>query len=146
MDSIEIRRIDSEDTLEIRHKVMWPHKSIDFVRVEEDEKGLHFGAFVGDKHVAVISLFIEGDNAQFRKFATLEEYQTRGIGTKLLEYTIEYARKAGAERIWCNARENKSSFYERFGLLKSEETFFKEDVKYVIMELTLNKDNCHIGT
>ena len=40
--------------------------------LQDDEDGLHFGLFNKEKLVSVVSLFIDGEEAQFRKFATLQ--------------------------------------------------------------------------
>lgn len=67
---MKIKKIKAEQTWEIRHKVMWPNKPLAYVKISNDLEGLHYGLFVADKLVSVVSLFIKGEVAQFRKFAT----------------------------------------------------------------------------
>ncbi|MBN2796552.1 MAG: GNAT family N-acetyltransferase [Clostridia bacterium] len=126
--------IDYKEALPIRQAVMWPEYPLSFSEIKNDPEGYHFGYLVEDKLVSVISLFIENDEAQFRKFATLESHQGNGIGTQLLSYIISFAKEKGIHRIWCNARIDKSGFYEKFGLEKTQETFEKEGQYYVVME------------
>ena len=38
MAEFKILKIQPEETLDIRHKVMWPNKSIDYVRLPNDDK------------------------------------------------------------------------------------------------------------
>jgi hypothetical protein len=38
------------------------------------------------------------------------------------------------KRIYCNARKEKASFYEKFGLCKTENTFIKSGKDYIVME------------
>ena len=76
--SLKITSISASDTWEIRHKVMWPNESIDFIKLPADKSGLHFGLWIDSQLISVISLFIKEDTAQFRKFATLVEYQGKG--------------------------------------------------------------------
>lgn len=133
---MDIRKISSEKTLDIRHKVMWPHKNIDFVRVPEDEFGIHYGLFQEGELLSIVSVFITGEEAQFRKFATLVEAQGKGYGSKLLSYVIEELKKQGIKKIWCNARVTKKEFYKKFGLKETGKIFTKEEVDYEIMELT----------
>ena len=133
---MDIKKISSEKTLDIRHKVMWPHKNIDFVRVPEDEFGIHYGLFQEGELLSIVSVFITGEEAQFRKFATLVEAQGKGYGSKLLSYVIEELKKQGIKKIWCNARVTKKEFYKKFGLKETGKIFTKEEVDYVIMELT----------
>ncbi len=71
MEGIEIKRISPEETYDLRHRVMWPDHPWDFIKLQEDNNGKHFGLFVSNKLTSVISLFISNEEAQFRKFATI---------------------------------------------------------------------------
>lgn len=130
----KILEIPVYKVLEIRHTVMWPTKPIDYVRLPNDEEGRHFGLYINDELVSVISLFIENSQAQFRKFATLEKHQGKGYGTILLNEIMSIAQENKLSKIWCNARVEKSSFYEKFGMKATDKTFEKGGVSYVIME------------
>ena len=85
---MDVRKISAEETLALRHRVLWPEKSIDFCRVEEDDVGLHFGAFVDGELVCVASVFVSDNVARLRKFATSPEYQGQGIGSSVLKVII----------------------------------------------------------
>ena len=104
--------------------------------------------------VSIISLFISSSSsspggsadapqqqsvARFRKFATAPAWQGRGVGTALLRNVIAAAARAGARRIWCDAREAALPFYERFGLRAEGEVFFKGDVPYLRMTMALGE-------
>ena len=130
----EIKQITSSETLLIRHKVLWPNKPIKYVELPNDEKGRHFGLFVNGEIISIISLFIENNEMQFRKFATLIEYQGLGYGTILLKGIIDLTKKERIKKLWCNARVEKSKFYERFDLKPTDRKFGKGGVEYVIME------------
>ncbi|TDE16364.1 GNAT family N-acetyltransferase [Dyadobacter psychrotolerans] len=134
---IEIRIIDADETLAIRHQVLWPDKSPDFVKVPEDESAFHFGLFADDKLVAVISLFPEGDKIRFRKFATVAAFQNRGLGSILLNYVFDFAKNEGYKKIWCDARTTALPFYERFGFSRFSDSFLKENIEYYKIEKML---------
>ena len=140
--SIEIREIEAEDTYQIRHEVMWAHKSIDFVKVDEDTEGVHFGLFDAEKLVSIVSVFYKNDEMQFRKFATLVEVQGHGHGTLLLNHIFQQAKNQGIKKIWCNARSNKTTFYAKFGMLETDIRFVKEGIEYVVMEKILTLQKC----
>ena len=127
---IEIKKVQVDDILDIRHKVLWPDKSPDFVKVPEDDQAAHFGLCCEGKLASVLSLFPDAKSIRFRKFATLPEYQNQGLGSKLLTYVIDYSREQQYEKIWCDARSSAMKFYEKFGFEKFSESFFKEDVEY----------------
>lgn len=134
---IEIKKVSVNDILPIRHKVLWPDKPFEFVKVDGDEEGIHFGLYADDMLVTVISLFAEGQSLRFRKFATLPEYQNRGLGKMMILKVIKYARENGFERLWCDARTDALNFYERVGFKKFSEPFFKEEIEYYKIEKIL---------
>lgn len=132
--NISIKEIKKEQAWELRHRVMWPEKEIDFIKLDDDDIGIHYGLFKESKLISTISLFIEGDSAQFRKFATVQDEQGKGYGSKLLEHIMKEAKSNGVKHVWCNARENKKSFYKKFAMCATDRTFFKEGKNYIIME------------
>lgn len=129
-----ITRIDKEQAWEVRHKVMWPDKEFDYIKLEDDDVGIHFGLFKDNTLTSVVSLFIKNEEAQFRKFATLQEEQGNGYGSSLLDYVLKEAKNRDLKRIWCNARKNKVDFYKKFGLQETNFSFVKGGKAYVIME------------
>jgi GNAT superfamily N-acetyltransferase len=120
-------------TYALRHQVLWTDKPPAYVMIAEDVDGHHFGAFRQGELVAVISLFVTGTEARFRKFATRPDCQRQGIGSQLLCRVFEEARRLGATRIWCDARQDSAAFYARFGLRPEGEIFHKGPVAYVRM-------------
>lgn len=134
---MEIRRIPAQDTWSLRQEVMWPEKDLDFVKLPEDKDGTHYGLFEDGDLISVISLFVTGQTAQFRKFATRLNRQGRGYGTELLRFVLEEARQMGVRTIWCSARINKAAYYEKLGLQRTENRFEREGVEYVVMRKCL---------
>jgi GNAT superfamily N-acetyltransferase len=135
--NIEIREVEVSEILEIRHQVLWPDQPPEFVKVPEDASGKHLGLFYDAQLVSVISLFADGDKLRFRKFATLEAYQNKGLGSQLLRFVINYARDNRYKELWCDARSSAANFYTRHGFKKSGYPFFKQDVEYYKMSMNL---------
>ncbi|MEO9802513.1 MAG: GNAT family N-acetyltransferase [Reichenbachiella sp.] len=134
---MEIRSISYEMTWSIRQAAMWPNESIAYVMLPNDKEGSHFGLFVNDQMVSVISIFITDGHAQFRKFATLDAEQGKGYGSKLLNHIFLELAKSEITKVWCNARADKTDFYERFGMIQTEKRFDKGGINYVIMEKSI---------
>ncbi|WP_281232368.1 GNAT family N-acetyltransferase [Flavobacterium gelatinilyticum] len=134
---MEIKEIQASDTWQIRHDVMWPDQPFEFVQLAEDNSGQHYGVFEDGKLVSIVSCFIKGKEMQFRKLATLETHQGRGIASFLLEYILHSAKEKNLEKVWCNARSSKKSFYEKFGMKDTFKTFVKENQEFTIMEIIL---------
>ncbi len=135
---MEIKSISAEETWSLRHKVMWPNMPFDFVKLPEDPNGNHFGLFVNNELVSVASLFKTGTGiAQFRKFATKTEMQGKGYGSKLLLHLMAFAKENDFHTLWCNARVDKTDFYKKFGMVETEETYMKQNIKFVILRKVL---------
>lgn len=133
-----IRSITAEDTYPLRHGVLWPDKQLDYVIVENDADGYHFGTFRDDDLIAVMSLFVDGEVARFRKFAVRPDCQGRGIGTALLNHVIKEAGQLGAATIWCDARLEAADFYRRFGMEPVSDVFYKDTIPYAKFSRTLS--------
>lgn len=136
-DSLRIEPIQHQQTYALRHEVLWPDKSPDYVQLDNDADGQHFGAFRDNDLLAVISLFVENDTARFRKFATRPDQQRLGIGTRLMHHVEAEARQQQATQLWCDARLDAASFYRRFGMEPTGEEFFKGNIPYVKFQKTL---------
>ncbi len=136
---LSIEQIRPELTWRLRRDVLYPEEPIFKMEMEEDNHGYHFGAFAGNKLVAVVSLFINGSDFQFRKFAVVPEEQGRGIGKALLNYITDFVVNEGGSRLWCNARSSAIGFYARYGFTQTGSTFNRHGVEYEIMEKQIKK-------
>lgn len=132
-----IRAIQPEDTYALRHSVLWPDKPLEYVKIEEDNTGLHFGAFHNDQLVGVISLFVQGEAARFRKFAVDPSFQRQGIGAELLTRVMQEAQQRSARTIACDARLEATGLYYKFGMTQAGAEFYKGPIAYVRMQKVL---------
>lgn len=137
MPKIQIEQIHPALTWRIRHEAMYPDMPFNSVKLQNDDEGIHFGLYADNELSSVVSLFERGEACQFRKFATLPEAQGKGYGSLLLAHIIEFIKKTGAKKIWCNARVNAAPFYTRFGFRKTATTYSENGFDFVIMELEL---------
>jgi GNAT superfamily N-acetyltransferase len=134
---VHIEQITPELTWRLRRDVLYPDAGIPDMEMEVDKNGVHFGAFTENKLAGVISLFREGDDFQFRKFAVNALFRNKGIGTVLLNYVTGFALEDGGLKLWCNARLNAAGFYLKNGFTQTDHLFSKNGYDYVIMEKAL---------
>jgi len=134
MTDIHIEQIRPEVTWRLRREVLYPDEPLHAMEMEEDDHGIHLAAFTETDLVAVVSLFPNGTDFQFRKFAVAPTVQGKGIGTLLLHYIIDFVRNEGGKRIWCNARDTAVGFYLRDGFKSTGEKFTRSGVNFEIME------------
>jgi GNAT superfamily N-acetyltransferase len=114
---------------------MWPGETLDFVKLPDDLLGTHWGVWENDTLVSVVSCFLEGEEMQFRKLATLPAYQGRGYASQLLQQVFSWAKERQVKRIWCNARAEKIEFYQRLGMKATAQRFVRKEKAYVVMEI-----------
>ena len=134
---LQIKETELSRVWKLRYEVMYPEKDIEYVKLEEDEKGIHLGLYADDKLMSVVSLFTENDSIQFRKFATLAAEQGKGYGTMLLNEVIDYAERNNIKKIWCNSRIEKTEFYEKFGFKKTNKKYEQDGRRFIIVEKIL---------
>ena len=134
---MEVVPLTVEEVLPIRHRVLWPDKPISFCRVPEDDNGKHYGVKLDGLVVCVASVFIMNGEARLRKFATIEEFQGRGIGSFVLKHIVEECQKLGVKVFWFDAREEAIPFYSKFGFITEGEKFHKNGIPYFKMVKSL---------
>lgn len=135
---MDIQKIPIDEVLLLRQKVLWPDKNLEFVKTLQDAEGFHFGLKVNDKWVSCISVFITENRAQFRKFATLSDYQGRGYGSQLLLHIFQFLKQKGVENIRCSARIEKQQFYTKFGMYPEGGEYLKNGLLYIQMAKQLD--------
>jgi predicted GNAT family N-acyltransferase len=138
---MNIKTIEWQQALPIRHQVLWPDKSPLFCKVEGDEAANHYGAYVDNELICVASIFVDSDSARLRKFATLSSYQGQGIGSQVIEHVINDLKTTGMQRFWCDARSSAVGFYQRFGLAQQGNEFLKSGIPYFKMEIWLGEQH-----
>jgi len=136
---VQIVTLTWQQTLPIRHQVLWPSEPPEYCKVEGDETALHVGVMIEGELVCVASVYSEvaSNAARLRKFATLPAYQGKGIGTHLIHHLIDELTKQGIIYFWFDARASALSFYQRLGFQTSSELFYKNKVPFYKMHQNL---------
>lgn len=140
---ISIEQIRPELTWRLRQEVLYPAQKLYEMELDEDQDGIHFGAFTDNKLVGIISLFQTDKSFQFRKLAVSSEYQKMGIGNALLQRVEEFAGAEGGALIWCNARVSAIGFYMKAGYMHTDKLFSKNGFDYEILEKNLTPRSNH---
>ncbi len=135
---MEIKRITTDETLQLRRDVMYPHWDLDQVKMDHDAEGLHYGLFANGEMITVASLFISGRTAQFRKLATAAHHQGKGYGKVMMAHLVNVSRELGVATLWCNARASAENFYLQLGFRRISELFYKDNIAFYKMDISLN--------
>jgi GNAT superfamily N-acetyltransferase len=126
-----IKFITSDQTLAIRSSELRSGIEPDLCRFEGDNDSgtFHVGYFADDKLVSIASFYSQGREGfpgtgiQLRGMATLSEFQGKGIGNQLLNFSIVYLKGQQANYLWCNARKAAYRFYLGIGFEFISEEF-----------------------
>ncbi len=135
---MEIKEAPLEMVWQLRQEVLFPERELERVKLADDHLGVHWGVYIDDQLVSVISFFEKGGVGRFRKFATRVEWQGKGYGSRLLDHIMELAVAKGSKSIWCNARTTALHLYERFGMRPVGEVWEENGFSYVKMEKQFN--------
>ena len=134
---IVIKEVSLPNVWAMRHEVMYPAETLEFVKLEADASGLHWGLYKEEILVSVISVFVEEGSLQFRKFATITAQQGKGYGSILLQYVMDWAAANHIKNIWCNARTTATAMYRRFGMQPTGAPWHKYGLEFIKMEKQL---------
>jgi len=134
---MEIKKISSIETYPVRHEVLRKGKPIETCQFkgDDDDNTTHFGLFLENKLVGIISIFKENNNLfpesnqfQIRGMAVLEEFQGKGLGAELVKKAENYCINLNTDLIWFNARENAVPFYKKLDYKIMGNSFLIPDV------------------
>ncbi|MFM6954784.1 MAG: GNAT family N-acetyltransferase [Sphingobacteriaceae bacterium] len=127
-----IRFIKAVDVLPLRAAVLRNGQKApqDCVFVgDNNSESFHLGVVQNEQVVCAASFLPQvregypGLGYQLRGMATYPEYQSKGLGSKLVRFSLEYLQQMGVDYIWCNAREAAFPFYQNLGFSFISETF-----------------------
>ena len=118
-----IKFITSDQTLDLRSsELRWGmDRSLCGFEGDNDPGSFHVGYFQGERLVSVATFHKQpkegfaGVGYQLRGMVTHPEFQGKGIGNQLLNFSIVYLRGQQANYIWCNARKIAYKFYQGIG-------------------------------
>jgi predicted GNAT family N-acyltransferase len=130
---IEIRRVEVETILDLRHKILRAGLPPESARFDGDKADTtrHWAAFALDASghaVACLSLMLNSFQAepawQLRGMAVDQSHQGCGLGREMLRQAEEdVAVEAKAGLLWCNARVPAAGFYQKQGWIIVSEVF-----------------------
>jgi|SRR5690625_2681553 len=129
---LELKKIESEMTYPLRHKILRPHQSFEACIYDTDNTSgsFHIGAFYQKELISVASFCVEkcpglSKKKQFRlrAMATLIEFRNIGAGRAVVNYAEDILKSRNVELLWCKGRTNVQEYYEKLGFTQYGEVF-----------------------
>ena len=82
---------------------------------DDDRRAIHLLAFAAGKSVGSARVVLRRSGAKIGRMAVLKSYRGKGVGTKLLQWAIEAAKRKRARGIYLHAQVPVIGFYEAAG-------------------------------
>ncbi|MEA1985889.1 MAG: GNAT family N-acetyltransferase [Candidatus Marinimicrobia bacterium] len=114
---IKLLDYDSDDykkTVSLRYEILRKPLGLKFSdkQLEQEYSDFHFGCFINDKLVGCLILSsIDKNVIRMRQVAVEKKYQGKQIGTILVKYSEEFAKRKGYNKMVLHAREVAVKFY-----------------------------------
>lgn len=138
-----IKEINAADTRNLRQLTLRQHQPAETLIYPGDEASdtVHYGAYLENELVGIASIYKERmkdndepDSWRLRGMATLESVRGKGYGRELMNKCLEHIKKKNGKLFWCNARTTAEQFYEKFGMKRTGEIFYPENLgPHVVM-------------
>ncbi len=139
---IEHGSAEYERVLDLRRRVLREPLGLVFTaaQIQAESGDTHLAAFdSAGKVVACAVLTRESPEiAHMRQVAVEPEVQNRGLGSRMLEFAEEIARKRGARLLFCHARHHVVGFYAKRGYTAVGEPFVEVGMEHRRMERELS--------
>ncbi|MEJ7691706.1 GNAT family N-acetyltransferase [Daejeonella sp.] len=139
--------ITTDQTLDLRSsELRWGlDRSLCGFEGDDDKDSFHVG-YVQDEKLVSIATFHKqpmegffGTGYQLRGMVTHPEFQGKGIGNQLLNFSIVYLGGQMANYLWCNSRKIAYKFYQGIGFeFISEEFELPKIGPHRVMYLKIN--------
>ena len=132
MRSITIKRITIDNSLyqaerELRNKILLRPIGIpDYSWEMYDRQSWHFVALNRDRLigcVVLVPLDEINQKAQLIQMAVDESMQGKGVGTKIVQELLKFAKDRGLTEVTCHARQEAVAFYRKFQFEVYDEPF-----------------------
>lgn len=129
---LEVKKIDSEQTYEIRHTVLRPHQSLEECKYDTDNKqgSFHVGAFLDGQLISIASFCLEDlpdfsyeRHYRLRAMATLDDYRNSGAGRAVVQFAEKEIKNQDVYLLWCKGRTTVQQYYSKLGFSPHGEVF-----------------------
>jgi predicted GNAT family N-acyltransferase len=118
---VRIKRVSSDremaQAFAIRLRVFVEEQGVppDIELDRDDQRAIHFLAFIGEKAVGTARIVARRGTAKIGRMAVLKRFRGTGIGAKLLKHAVTTAKRFGARKIYLHAQVAVIGFYQKLG-------------------------------
>lgn len=119
----------------LRHEVfvIEQHVPIELEIDEFDETAIHFLATIDEEVIGTLRMLVEGTCIKIGRVAVKENHRKLGIGKKMMEEAINYAKTNGCHTMILGAQLTVVPFYEKLGFAQEGEIFDDAGIDHIMM-------------
>ena len=129
-----------EATVKLRHEILRAPIGLEFPNegLQQENAHFHLACYCNDELAACLVLVpIDEREIKMRQVAVAEDFQRRGVGRALVEFSEQFARERGFKTTTLHARQNAVAFYEKLGYEKCGADFIEVTLQHWKMQKTL---------
>lgn len=120
---------DKEVLANIRHHIFIEEQNVpeELEWDEHDNSSTHFFVTSDDRVIAVARLKTDG---QIGRMGVLAEYRRQGIGSKLLNFVLQFAASRNLDKVYLHAQTQAIAFYQEHGFIAQGDVFFEANIPH----------------
>lgn len=120
---------DKEVLTKIRHHIFIEEQNVpeELEWDEHDNSSTHFFVTSDDRVIAVARLKTDG---QIGRMGVLAEYRRQGIGSKLLNFVLQFAASRNLDKVYLHAQTQAIAFYQEHGFIAQGDVFFEANIPH----------------
>ncbi|MBU1111463.1 MAG: GNAT family N-acetyltransferase [archaeon] len=130
-------KTEIEEVLKIRKEVFIKGQNVPIYLEKDglDESSEHAILYCDNVPTGCARIRYINGSMRLERIAILEQMQGKKLGSKLVNFLIEYGEEKGVREINMHAQYHLLEFYKRFGLEQRGEPFYEIDTKHIEMAL-----------
>ncbi len=124
-----------EDAFLIRNKVFTQEQGIssDLDKDGKDNKAEHIITYLKNKPVGTLRIRRIQNKIKLKRMAVLQKQRGKRIGTKMINFLINYFENKNIKEIYLHTQMRTKSFYKKNGFKTRGKSFEKVGIKHIEM-------------
>lgn len=114
------------------------YKRFSYAEIMNESEQLIVGMYENQHLLGSMQFIQTGDRYKMRQVAIHPKFQSKKLGSRLLEFCEAYIQRYGGKKIYCHARDTAKNFYLKNGYQIKGDTFHEVDLPHWKMWKALN--------
>jgi len=102
-----------------------------------DDSSEHVLLYYNNKPTGTARIRYNDNKMRLERIAILDLARGKGLGIKLMEYLVKYAKEKKVKEIYMHAQYYLLDFYSKFGFKPRGDIFYEANIKHVEMYLEM---------